>query len=353
VGRPTNVRRAAQLLRPATPRKLRPWAKKELRWEGRRRPGLWALGFLSEAAELYDFETHGYEPYLSDRARFGRTPRINPGNLRTVLDNKLAWHDRLAAAGLAHCKTNLVGVLWNGNFYPANGDRSTFAELLRAEPAIVVKPIAGAGGDRLQLIRRTSRGLTRNGGSTTVEELEEHFAKQPAAVVERMAFQHAYAADIYPRTTNTVRFLTMRDARSGEPFIAAAVHRIGSRRSYPADNWTRGGLSCHIDLETGVLGPGAHFPKPPPLTWHDVHPDSGAKVAGVKLPHWDATLGLIREVSRRLSFLPYVGWDLVITEDGPRLIEGNHSPDVDVLQIHGPLLLDPRVRRFYRHHGVI
>ena len=44
---------------------------------------------------------------------------------------------------------------------------------------------------------------------------------------------------------------------------------------------------------------------------------------------------------------------MVVTDDGFRILEGNQYTDVNLLQIHGPLLADPRVAAFYRRHRVI
>ena len=47
----------------------------------------------------------------------------------------------------------------------------------------------------------------------------------------------------------------------------------------------------------------------------------------------------------------FLGWDVVVTADGIRLLEGNANTGMNVLQVHGPLLSDPRIRRFYESHG--
>jgi hypothetical protein len=43
---------------------------------------------------------------------------------------------------------------------------------------------------------------------------------------------------------------------------------------------------------------------------------------------------------------------VVVTEDGFRILEGNNFSDVNLLQIHGPLLKDERVAAFYSRHGI-
>ncbi len=45
-------------------------------------------------------------------------------------------------------------------------------------------------------------------------------------------------------------------------------------------------------------------------------------------------------------------WDVAVTEDGFTIIEGNDRPDT-VMQLHGPFLVDPRIRKAFEAHGVV
>jgi hypothetical protein len=59
------------------------------------------------------------------------------------------------------------------------------------------------------------------------------------------------------------------------------------------------------------------------------------------------------DVVNRLPFLCYVGWDVAMTAKGPVFIEGNRRPMPRLFQVHRPLLLDPRIKRFYEKRGVV
>src|SRR5699024_4774832 len=109
------------------------------------------------------------------------------------------------------------------------------------------------------------------------------------------------------------------------------------------DNWTQGGLSCWVDVETGVLGKGARHPKVSgKLEWFEKHPDTDAQIEGSVIPNWDKIKNDLLNAVNKSEHLTYVGWDVVIIDDGFRIIEGNSMPDVNLLQVHKPLLVDER-----------
>jgi len=60
----------------------------------------------------------------------------------------------------------------------------------------------------------------------------------------------------------------------------------------------------------------------------------------------------ILDVCKRMEYVPYIGWDVVVTPDGFTVTEGNGCPDVGH-QSFSPLLSEPRVSAFYdRFHAL-
>ena len=205
------------------------------------------------------------------------------------------------------------------------------------------------------LCSRTESGYEINGEHydrgalvARVDELENYL------VCEHVE-QGPYAAALYPETPNTIRVLTMYDDEAEEAFIAAAIQRMGSDLSGSMDNFSQGGLSAEIDVETGELGPGAQLPyESDRLEWHTHHPETGTRIQGTEVPAWETIRERVLELASSHPMLPYVGWDLVLTDDEGsfKVIEANDHPGLKAMQINGPLLADERVRRFYERHGV-
>jgi hypothetical protein len=71
------------------------------------------------------------------------------------------------------------------------------------------------------------------------------------------------------------------------------------------------------------------------------------------LPDWASIRDTVLRAATSLPFNRMAGWDVLVRSDGvPVLLEANGNSDVNLLQVHGGLLRDPAVRRFYHHFGV-
>ena len=156
---------------------------------------------------------------------------------------------------------------------------------------------------------------------------------------------------IFPHCLNTIRLVTMTETKTAEPFIGAAVHRFGVRETIPTDNWSGGGICCRIDLDTGVMGPGVRHPRNTDgvLEWHSRHPDTGEGLEGVQVPRWDEVKATLLGLCKKVPFIKYAGWDLAVTTTGIQVVECNPTCDLDLIQIHGPLLEGDRARGFFSH----
>jgi len=83
------------------------------------------------------------------------------------------------------------------------------------------------------------------------------------------------------------------------------------------------------------------------------HPDTGAVIAGAELPGWQQVSDVVLRAAASVPFNRMAGWDVLVDAEGvPVILEANGNSDVNLLQVHGGLLAEPRVRRFYEAFGV-
>lgn len=321
-----------------------------------RRLWLWRHGFTSPCWKLYDFDAHGPAAYLGERQRIRLYRRLN-GNHRYLLDDKLSQYWMMA--DYPEHRPEAYGFLDRGRVHGVagttfDGDPTPVSEWLpgtvREHGKVVLKQVRGLGGSEV-LVCEYDDGFVLDGEAVTEAEMCETLADRSGYVATEYVRQHGYADDLYPHAANTVRLLTVWDDEAGDLHTPIAIHRIGTERSRPIDNWSAGGLSAEIGLETGELGRATRKPLDGDLQWYAEHPDTGAAIEGTRVPRWEAIRETVERIARANTNIPLLGWDVLLDESGrPIVIEANTGTDVDLLQVHRPLLADPRFARVAARH---
>src|SRR5699024_8778825 len=120
---------------------------------------------------------------------------------------------------------------------------------------------------------------------------------------------------------NTVRIITQLNKKD-EVNILGCRLRISVNLS--VDNMAAGNLAAFIDQESGTVSGLAVYSD---VTKPDIeyHPVTNVRIPGFKIPFWQETLALAKEAALLHLQNRSIGWDIVITEKGPGLIEGNHD----------------------------
>ena len=310
-------------------------------------------GFKPSNYVLYDIDSNDLGDYAADR--YWRALGDSNGHAANqVLTNKLLFHlefaDQLPLP-------RLYGYMARGHLVAAPAQASTAAHptvmaVLEGERDLIVKPIDGQKGKSVHHLSRVAAdSYTIDGRAVTPPEFTAWLSSQDGMLVTSRVEQAAYATRIHPGSANTVRVVTVAD--DDGPFVLCACHRFGRTRTGPVDNFAAGGLLCGIDLESGVLGRAVSDPAPGErsLTWFDSHPDSGSPITGVEVTGFAALLDLLIDVCGNHPYLTYVGWDAVITADGPVILEANCGSGLQ-LQAITPFLRNERFARFMRDRGM-
>ena len=318
----------------------------------------WVHGFSRSSYALFELDGNDPSLYVTERLQSLALARIN-GPHRPAASHKVIFSKYLESLGAPSPK--IKAVIVKGRVHALDGAGSSggwpWLRALLAEGAhgVVLKPIVGAEGAGIAFLKKQGPAYQLNGCNATEDEMVAVTEQLDDYLITEFVVQHDYAARLYPPTTNTIRLLTLWDYEADRPFPAAAVHRIGTARSYPVDNFKvgAGGLSARIDLATGTLSPAAYRSDAGVVERHERHPETGMPIEGICIPHWGEAKEQILGFARQLSFLPFIGWDIVITADGYQIIETNGGSGFYVIQVHHPLLAEPLVRRFFEAHGLM
>ncbi len=319
----------------------------------RQRLRAWRLGFRTVSATVYGLDDNDPTLFVPDFAYAYRCYRMN-GFWNPIIGNKFVVSKVLAAHGVPH--PPVLGVVSHGRLIPhATTPRETNARILdrwtENRSPVVFRPHWSGGGEGVFFVHRQGQEWLVNGRIATAVELHSLLGGLDRYIATAFVEQAEYARRIHPRTTNTLRVLTLVD--DDGPFVANVVHRFGTSRSYPIDNFHqgRGGICADVNVPAATLGKalsmGAHHER----ICHEVHPESGSQIEGVSIPGLPLALEGVLEAARCFPEATCVGWDLVITDAGYSLIEANAPPGIVVSQAHGPLLAHPRVAAYFHQHG--
>jgi len=317
---------------------------------------MWRKGFHANRYYYYDLDRSDSRDYVSDLFIFLCHP-FN-GRFSSLIDNKV--YLPIYLRGFPEHVPEYYCLLSSDRIIKLNGDRAvlpkddaafwdSLIDIVRGRRC-VAKPTGGkGGGSGVFVLEARSDTLLMNNKPCGRDDLISFLMEKDGYLIGAFIPQHPYAVTLNPTTTNTVRLLTCWDYESNTPFIARGVQRIGRQGMYAADNAALGGLVTQIDLDSGTLGHIAHRSHGP-VKYIKNHPDSGVPVYGTKIPHFEAVKTDVIRMCYELNFIPYMGWDIVITEDSFKVLEVNSLSDVYIYQLFEPLLTDERLRRFYRRY---
>ncbi|KJS28611.1 MAG: hypothetical protein VR64_23820 [Desulfatitalea sp. BRH_c12] len=326
-----------------------------------KRLSLLRRGYHGQAWELYDLTHYPLIDYFSDWAKARMSMMYDGRNVRAGyqygLNNKI-----FSTAILGHYLRvpAIYAIVEHGSLvrlHPTGSEMfkgSWMGACRVAGGTLVVKPSAEGRGRGVFVLADRDGELVLDGVRVTEQEIDRKIKTLNEYIIVEFLHQGQYAASLYPEATNTIRMVTIIDPATHKPFLATAIQRIGRAASQPVDNWNRGGLCAAVDLETGTLSrAAARETAQRRLAWHDVHPDTGMPIKGMKVPQWEVAQQKILETAACLAYYKFLSWDVVVMDDGIAVIEADTVSGIETLQVHRPLLRDARVRRCFAHYGYV
>src|SRR5690606_23022287 len=258
--------------------------------------------------------------------------RLNPRRYYPRVDDKVLTKKLALEAGMP--VPELYGVI------ESQGQVRHFLRVVEGREAFVVKPAHGSGGEGIIVIvgrskRKSDAFRLANGLLITASEIEHHISnvvggqyslggKPDSAIIEYCVRFDPMFSEVSYQGVPDVRIIVYR----GYPVMSMV--RLPTRHSDGKANLHQGAGGAGIDITpgqtlTGVLGNEVV----------DEHPDTGAPIAGLYIPHWDY---ILQSAARSLAVtgLGYVGVDMVIDRDlGPLILEMNARPGLNIQIANG------------------
>lgn len=242
-----------------------------------------------------------------------------------LVDDKLLTKERAVDAGIS--VPELYGVI------ESEHQIKSLHKILEGHDDFVIKPAKGSGGEGVIVVGGRfdkERYKTVSGRMIKYSELQYQIsniltglyslggARDKAMIEYRVKPDKIFSSISYEGVPD-IRIIVLM----GYPVMA--MLRLPTRQSGGKANLHQGAMGVGVSLSGGVTLGG---------TWLndkiDRHPDTGASVSGVRIPHWDEFMRLAAHC-HELSHLGYIGVDLVLDETrGPMILELNARPGLGI-----------------------
>lgn len=260
----------------------------------------------------------------------------NPRSLYPLVDDKLRMRDLCVRIGVpspdVYCEIGYHSML------------RRLPELLGGRDDFVIKPNRGSAGRGVLVVTgRNQKGYLRHNGEVLrPEQLRQHCSdilsgmyslggRPDQVMVQQRVRLHPAFEPIAYKGIPDIRVILYRN----KP--AMAMLRLPTKESGGRANLHQGGLGAGVELDTGMTHHAVQHNR-----MVERHPDTGAAVPGIQVPHWHQVLAMSRRVAETVG-LGYLGVDIVVdAEQGPMLLEANARPGL-AIQIANARGLLPRL----------
>lgn len=249
------------------------------------------------------------------------------------------------------------GIIQNGKVVAVNAEinKDNLYDFLVSKNGGIIKDRCGYNGYGIYVFRAIDGKLTYKDRIVSREDIAKIVESFKTGIIQSSIAQGTFENDIFPDSVNTIRIISMKKKDEDYHEIVAAVQRIGTKRSAPVDNFSQGGGSAPIDIQTGKIGSMScidSFDENDERVYYDTHPDNGAQIKGKVVPNWESIKAEIVEVTRKLPYFSMIAWDIAVKDEGIAVIEVNMKSSLNIFQIHGGMR-NSYLGQKYREHGFI
>lgn len=264
-----------------------------------------------------------------------------------LVDNKVLTAQRAEAWGIATPKNYLV--------IENYGSLKNLHKKLLTYDSFVIKPANGSQGNGIIVIKEVIReerpdGEVRvlcrrsNDKLMEIDEISHHITgilsglyslsgQSDTAIIQAKIDKHPIFDDYSYGGIPDIRVIVF------DGFPVMSMVRLPTKSSDGRANLHQGAIGAGITLSTGKTNNAVIRNQVV-----DVHPDTGHKLVGLRLPFWQEILELSARCFDMVE-LGYLGVDIVITPDqGPILLELNARPGL-AIQIANLAGLVPRLEK--------
>lgn len=196
-----------------------------------------------------------------------------------------------------------------------------------------LKPQRGSRAENVERWDRTETGFQKAFSNRTLpfENLALHIntlAIQQQYIVQPRQVNHPQISDL--SNGNVIVFRVLSVCINNKIEILAPIAQLPFGK-IKGSGWHEQIIPVLVDAVSGRLT--AILCRNPELDKSKRHPFSNARILERRIPMWSHGIELVTRAHQSLQGLAVIGWDLIITPEGPCLIEGNTGCSLTLHQL--------------------
>jgi hypothetical protein len=315
---------------------------------------LWAQkrGFLSDKINYFGLTNNNYKDYLSEFDYFWLHP-IN-GAYSHWIDDKLTT--KYILQPFSEYLPEYYYHFYNGEIlrladcpYGYQQTIRGVMDLLKEKHHLAAKFNSGNKGDGFNKLTFDDPGYYINNILSTGDEMDEFIGfllenQKDEYLITEYVQAHRDFERIFNEIPSTVRIMVIRE-KNQSPRILFANIFFAEKKTGIVNNSGLGGVLCLVDIDSGLYSDGKTYMDGKYIDCK-YHPDTNVLLEGV-LPNWPLICGKIQEICKYIPQLRLMGFDIIITNDGFKILEINSHPGLSYMQSYFPVFKTENAREFF------
>lgn len=240
-----------------------------------------------------------------------------------------------------------LGLIINGKYINNKNETLEISYLFGQYSDFVIKNIAMESSEGVYICTIQNDFILLNNTKYIYSEFYK-LIENNIWIVQEKLISHSSIRCVNNSALNTARIVTIKTQHGIE--YLTGFHSF-ARKGSKTDSWNSGSVYVGIDIDNESLKEyGYYNAEDKNNTITKKHPDTDVIFKGYNIPYLKESVNICKKVHSLMYFNFVIGWDIAITDKGPKIIEANEKPGMNAVQC-----LDGGLRRkiYYYSNQII
>lgn len=316
---------------------------------------IWALkhGFRLKTISFCNLTDTNFKDYISDIDYYSLHP-IN-GFFSHWIDDKITFryilepYSNYLPEYYYHLYNDEILKLIDCPEYLGNNIKSIIT-LLKEKRVLAAKLLNSVGGQGFFKLEFNNLFYVNNvalSEDELIQKIKTWGIENPGGyLITEYLFPCEELSKIWNKSGNALRITVIREKNKSAEIVFSFI-RFGTSKTGTTDSTIRGGVTCSVNIDNGRYE-NATVIENDEIKDCKYHPDTKVLVEGV-IPNWQTIKEKILEISNFIPQVIYMGYDVIVTQEGFKIIEINSHQGISFFQTNKPIMKDDNTREFFAH----